>query len=82
MTSAEDYYELIKDIGPGQLFYLTHKENNEYLFECLIVDTIKKTETINRLKRAMLDPKFIGFPGTPEFNTFIEENVADLEKNQ
>ncbi len=81
MTSAEEYYELIKDMGPGQLFYLTHKGENEYLFECVIVDTIKKTETINRLKRAMLEPNFIGFPGTPEFNTFLEEAVADSETN-
>jgi hypothetical protein len=74
MTTAEEYYELIKAAGPGQLFYLRKgKGEEEYVFDCVIVDTIKKTETINRLKRAMQEPGFIGFPGTAEFNKFIDE---------
>lgn len=75
MTTAEEYYELIKDVeSAGQLFYLRKgKGEEEYVFDCVIVDPIKKTETINRLKRATLEPGFIGFPGTPEFNKFLEE---------
>jgi len=81
MTTADEYYDLIKDIGSGQLFYLTHKGDNEYVFEGLIINTSKRTESINRLKRAMMDPKFVAFPGTPEMNTFLEEDVADSEIN-
>ena len=79
MTSAEEYYELIKDMGSGQLFYLKHQKDNEYVFESVILDTTKKTESINRLKRVVLDPKFIAFPGTPEFNAFVDE--VDNSKN-
>lgn len=81
MTSAEEYYELIKDMGSGQLFYLKHQKDNKYVFESVIIDTAKKTESINRLKRVVLDPKFIAFPGTPEFNAFLEE-VDSSDNNQ
>lgn len=73
MTTAEEYYDAIKDNGSGQLFYLTRKSPTEFVFEPVIIDTSKKTETINRLKRVMLDPNFIAFPGTPEMTAFMEE---------
>lgn len=83
MTTPEEYYELVKDMGPGQLFYLTHgKEKDEYLFDCVIVDTSKREETINRLTRAAQSKGFIGFPGTPEFNEFIDGEFADTENNK
>jgi hypothetical protein len=87
MTTPEEYYELIKDMGAaGQLFYLRKgKSDEEYVFDCVIVDTSKKTETINRLKRASIEEGFIGFPGTPEFTKFmddLEPYVGSSENNQ
>ena len=77
-TTAEEYYQAIKHRGQGQLFYLTHKGGDEYVFESVIVDTTKQTETINRLKRVMLESNFIAFPGTPEMHAFMDDG-GDLE---
>jgi len=81
MTSAEEYYDLLPDKGSGQLFYLTRKSENEYVLESVIIDTSKRIETINRLKRVMLQPNFIAFPGTPEMQAFVDEveEVGDSE---
>lgn len=73
MTTAEEYFDLLPDKGAGQLFYLTRKNENEYILESVIIDTTKRTETINRLKRVMLQPNFIAFPGTPEMYAFMDE---------
>jgi len=82
-TTPEQYYELIKNGGSGQLFYLIEgKGKDEYVFDSVIVDTAKKDETINRLTRVSKLPGFIGFPGTYEFNKFIEEGFADLENSK
>ena len=81
MTTAESYYDLIKEAGSGQLFYLKHQKDSEYVFDAVIIDTTKETESINRLRRVMMDPKFIAFPGTPEFDAFIEE-VDNSENKQ
>lgn len=82
MTTAEEYYEAIKNVGPGKLFYLTKRNNEEFVFEFVVVDTTKKTETVNRLKRVMLDENFIAFPGTPEMMEFMQQDVANSENNQ
>lgn len=82
MTSAEEYYDVVKEMGPGQLFYLVKgKEESDLIFDYVVVDTSKEAETINRLKRIMQLPGFIGFPGTPEFNAFIEDEVASSDNN-
>ena len=82
MTTPEEYYELVKDMGPGQLFYLTHGEKAEdCVFDYVVVDTHKKDETISRLTRVSQLPGFIGFPGTPEFNEFIEGEFANPEND-
>lgn len=80
-TTAEDFYEAIKHIGAGTLYYLVKKEgsDHEYVFEPLILDTTNKDLTIRILKRAMLTPNFIAFPGTPEAYTFMNEAVASSD---
>lgn len=78
MTTAEEYFDLIPDKGSGQLFFLTRKSENEFVLESVIIDTTKKTETINRLKRVMLQSNFIAFPGTPEMQTFMDEVDEDV----
>ena len=79
MTTAEDFYEAIKHIGAGSLYYLMVKEGttNEYVFEPLIIDTKHKELTLHVLQRAMDHPKFIAFPGTPEAYAFINEAVVN-----
>ena len=71
-TTAEDYYEAIKEVGAGTLYYLTRKldSKDEYVFEPLVIDTKKKDLTVRILKRAMLQPNFIAFPGTIEMDLF------------
>lgn len=80
-TTAESFYEAIKHVGAGSLYYLVEKENakDEFVFEPLIIDTKDKELTINILQRAMEHPRFIAFPGTPEAYTFMNEVVADSE---
>lgn len=77
-TSAEEYYEALGD-NAGTLFYLKRKEgsNTEFVFEALNIDAKKKDLTIRILKRAMNDPDFVAFPGTPEFFEFVNEAVDD-----
>ena len=81
-TSAEEYYEALGD-NAGTLFYLKRKKGSdtEFVFEALNIDTKKKDLTIRILKRAMEEPDFIAFPGTPEFFDFVNEAV-DSTKNK
>ena len=72
-TTAEEYYEAIKHVGAGSLYYLKKKSDTEFIFEPLIIDTKNKDLTIKILKRAMLEPDFIAFPGTPEAYEFMSE---------
>ena len=71
-TTAEEYYEAIKTVGAGTLYYLTKKmdSKDEYVFEPLVIDTKNRDLTIRILKRAMLQPNFIAFPGTIEMDLF------------
>ena len=71
-TTAEEYYEAIKSAGAGTLYYLTSKKGSkdEFVFEPLVIDTKNKDLTIRILKRAMLEPNFIAFPGTLEMDQF------------
>jgi hypothetical protein len=80
-TTAESFYEAIAHIGAGSLYYLTRKNGSkeEYMFEPVILDTKNKDLTINILKRVMLEPNFIAFPGTPEAYAFMNETVVDPE---
>ena len=79
MTTAEEYYETISDMGAGSLFYLARKDGSstEFIFESLIIDTKNKEQTINILKRAMQHKDFVALPGTPEMIAFMNETVAD-----
>jgi hypothetical protein len=76
-TTAEEYYEAIKSVGAGTLYYLTKKldSSGEFVFEPLVIDTKKKDLTIRILKRAMLEPNFIAFPGTPEMDEFANSDL-------
>ena len=80
-TTAEDYYKALGN-NAGTLFYLKRKNGSktEFVFEALNVDAKKKDLTIRILKRAMNDPDFVAFPGTPEFYDFVNEEV-DSSKN-
>jgi hypothetical protein len=73
-TTAEDFFEAIKHIGAGSLYYLKHKSETEFVFEPVIIDTKNKDLTINILKRVMSEPDFIAFPGTAEAYEFINES--------
>jgi hypothetical protein len=73
-TTAEDFFEAIKHIGAGSLYYLKRKSETEFIFEPVIIDTKNKDLTINILKRVMLEPEFIAFPGTAEAYEFINES--------
>jgi hypothetical protein len=73
-TTAEDFFEAIKHIGAGSLYYLKRKSETEFVFEPVIIDTKNKDLTINILKRVMLEPDFIAFPGTAEAYEFINES--------
>lgn len=83
-TSAEDFFEAIKDVGAGSLYYLARKSGSstEFIFEPVIIDTKNKELTIRVLKRVMLDPNFIAFPGTPEAYEFLRTDVGELSKKQ
>ena len=78
-TSAENFYEAIKHVGAGSLYYLVRKKdsNTEFIFEPLVIDTKDRDLTIKILQRAMDHPDFIAFPGTPEAYDFMRETVAD-----
>jgi hypothetical protein len=73
-TTAEDFFEAIKHIGAGSLYYLKRKSETEFIFEPVIIDTKNKDLTVNILKRVMLEPEFIAFPGTAEAYEFINES--------
>lgn len=83
-TTAESFFEAIKHIGAGSLYYLTRKGNSnvEFIFEPLVIDTRDKELTIKILQRAMNHPNFIAFPGTPEANAFMTGKVEDSEENK
>lgn len=78
-TSAENFYEAIKSVGAGSLYYLVRKKDSstEFIFEPLVIDTKDKNLTIKILQRAMDRPDFLAFPGTPEAYAFMQETVAD-----
>ena len=73
-TTAENFFEAIKHVGAGSLYYLKLKSETEFIFEPVIIDTKNKDLTINILKRVMLEPDFIAFPGTAEAYEFINES--------
>lgn len=82
-TTAESFYEAIKHVGAGSLYFLTKKEDSdtEFIFEPLMIDTKDRDLTIKILQRAMSRPDFIAFPGTPEAYEFIRGEVDDIEQN-
>jgi len=81
-TTARDYYQAIKHVGAGTLYYLTRKEksNTEFIFEPLLIDTTNEDLCVKILQRAMNEPNFIAFPGTPEAYEFMNEAVVDSNK--
>ena len=78
-TTAESFYEAIKHVGAGSLYYLTRKKGSktEFIFEPLIIDANDRDLTIKILQRVIEHPDFIAFPGTPEAYDFMRETVAD-----
>lgn len=80
-TTAEAYYEALGEVA-GTLFYLNRKDESaeEYILEPLIIDTKNKDLTIKALQRIMDNPNFIAFPGTLEFNEFMNEVVETNKK--
>ena len=80
-TTAEAYYEALGEVA-GTLFYLNRKDGSaeEYILEPLIIDTKNKDLTIKELQRIMDNPNFIAFPGTLEFNEFMNEVVETNKK--
>ena len=76
-TTAESFYEAIKHVGAGSLYYLTRKKDSEtdFVFEPLVIDTKDKELTVKILQRAMDHPDFIAFPGTPEAYNFMRGEV-------
>lgn len=80
-TTAESFYEEIKHVGAGSLYYLTRKDNkpDEFIFEPLVIDTRDKELTIKILQRAMEHQNFIAFPGTQEAYSFMNDLVADTK---
>lgn len=82
-TTAESFYEAIKHVGAGSLYYLVRKKGteSEFIFEPLVIDTKDKDLTVKILQRAMDHPDFIAFPGTPEAYEFMRGDVDDtIEK--
>ena len=82
-TTAENFYEAIKHVGAGSLYYLVRKNNSEseFVFEPLVIDTKDKDLTVKILQRAMDRTDFIAFPGTPEAYNFMRGEVDDtIEK--
>ena len=80
-TTAEAYYEALGEVA-GTLFYLNRKDGSaeEYILEPLIIDTKNRDLTIKALQRIMDNPNFIAFPGTLEFNEFMNEVVETNKK--
>jgi hypothetical protein len=80
-TTAEEYYQALGEVA-GTLFYLNRKEGSteEYILEPLLIDTKNKDLTIKALQRIMDNPNFIAFPGTLEFNEFMNEVVETNKK--
>ena len=78
-TTAENFYEAIKHVGAGSLYYLTRKKDSktDFVFEPLVIDTKDKDLTVKILQRAMDHPDFIAFPGTPEAYEFMRGDVDD-----
>jgi hypothetical protein len=74
-TTAKEFYQAIKQIGAGSLYYLVRKKNktDEFVFEPLVIDTKDEDLTIKILQRTMERPDFIAFPGTPEAYEFMNE---------
>lgn len=81
-TTAEDFFEAIKDVGAGSLYYLCKKTGSEteFIFEPVIIDTKNRDLTIRVLKRVMMDPNFIAFPGTPEAYEFLKGDVVQSSR--
>ena len=79
-TTAEDFFEAVKHIGAGSLYYLKRKSETEFIFEPVIIDTKNKDLTINIFKRVMMEPDFIAFPGTPEAYEFMNESTTSEKK--
>ena len=77
-TTIEDFYEAIKHVGAGSLYYIRRREGSEteFVFEPVIIDTKDKELTLRILKRVSLDPNFIAFPGTVEAYEFLNSDVA------
>lgn len=80
-TTADNFFEAIKHAGAGSLYYLKRKNDTEFIFEHVIIDTKNKDLTLNILKRVMLDPDFVAFPGTPEAYEFINESSTFTKEN-
>ena len=80
-TTAEAYYEALGEVA-GTLFYLNRKDGSaeEYILEPLIIDTKNKDLTFKALQTVMDNPNFIAFPGTLEFNNFMNEVVETNKK--
>ena len=81
-TTAEDFFEAIQHVGAGSLYYLKRKNDTEFIFEPVIIDTKNKDLTLNILKRIMLEPDFVAFPGTPEAYEFINESSTFTKENK
>jgi hypothetical protein len=81
-TTAENFYEAIKHIGAGSLYYLVRKKGSdtEFVFEPLVIDTKDRDLTVKILQRTMEHPDFIAFPGTPEAYEFMRGDVDDTVK--
>ena len=81
-TTAENFYEAIKHIGAGSLYYLVRKKGSdtEFIFEPLVIDTKDRDLTVKILQRTMEHPDFIAFPGTPEAYEFMREDVGNTEE--
>lgn len=81
-TTAENFFEAIKHVGAGSLYYLKRKNDTEFIFEPVIIDTKNKDLTLNILKRVMLEPDFVAFPGTSEAYEFINESSTFTKENK
>jgi hypothetical protein len=81
-TTAREFYQAIKQIGAGSLYYLVCKKDktDEFVFEPLVIDTKDEDLTIKILQRTMERPDFIAFPGTPEAYEFMNEVVDPNKK--
>ena len=81
-TAAKDFYQAIKHVGAGTLYYLSRKGNSEteFVFEPLLIDTANEDLCLKILQRAMNEPNFIAFPGTPEAYEFMNQGVVDPNK--